>query len=143
MCIRDRTEAARDTLRANDVASSTIHLELFNTIGASAPGKTATKAAPADAATGAQLRFSFEGADETIRLEDGELLLDAALRTGQDIPWSCREAVCGMCRAKVCSGQATPMLENHTLTDDEVEAGFILTCQTHAATAELQLDYDA
>ncbi|MFH5230548.1 2Fe-2S iron-sulfur cluster-binding protein [Antrihabitans spumae] len=92
---------------------------------------------------GAQLRFDFEGADETIQLTDNELLLDAALRTGQDIPWSCREAVCGMCRAKVCDGQATPMAANFILSDDEVADGFVLTCQTRAASEKVRLDFDA
>ncbi|MBJ8337324.1 diiron oxygenase [Antrihabitans sp. YC3-6] len=137
------TEAVRDALLAKDVSRKAIHLELFNTI-ASTSAVTA-KPAPTDATSvaGAQLRFDFEGADETIELTDNELLLDAALRTGQDIPWSCREAVCGMCRAKVCDGQATPMAANFILSDDEVADGFVLTCQTRAASEKVRLDFDA
>ena len=137
------TEAARDVLRGKDIAESNIHLELFNTIGLAPAPKPAEVDLPADVATEAQLRFSFEGADETIELRSGELLLDGALRTGQDIPWSCREAVCGMCRAKVCDGKTTTMMENHSLTDSEVADGYVLTCQTRAASKQLRLDYDA
>lgn len=132
------TEAVRDLLRESDVDAKTVHIELFNTIGV----KTA-EPVQIESAGGATLTFSFEGAEETIEVEEGEKLLDAALRTGQDIPWSCREAVCGMCRAQVRSGEATPMIENHALTDDEVADGFILTCQTMCATENLDLDFDA
>ncbi|TSD96594.1 2Fe-2S iron-sulfur cluster binding domain-containing protein [Skermania sp. ID1734] len=136
------TEGAREALRAKGVDDQAIHLELFNTIGLVPAATQAQPAQEAEVAAGAQLRFSFEGADEAIDMRDGELLLDAALRTGQDIPWSCREAVCGMCRAKLCEGQATPMMENHALTPNEVDAGYILTCQTRAASKKLRLDFD-
>lgn len=48
-----------------------------------------------------------------------------------------------MCRAKVCDGQATPMAANFILSDDEVADGFVLTCQTRAASEKVRLDFDA
>ncbi|MCE5289640.1 MAG: diiron oxygenase [Nocardiaceae bacterium] len=135
------TEGIQTALADLGVDNHKVHIELFNTIGVK-PTEAASAAAEVVGVGSATLTFSFEGAEETIAVEENELLLDAALRTGQDIPWSCREAVCGMCRAKKVSGETTPMIENHSLTDDEVSDGIILTCQSKCASSEVELDFD-
>lgn len=72
----------------------------------------------------------------------GETVLNAALRQRSDVPFACAGGVCGTCRAKVISGDFE-MEENYALEADEVERGFVLTCQTRPTSDHLVVDYDA
>jgi ring-1,2-phenylacetyl-CoA epoxidase subunit PaaE len=69
-------------------------------------------------------------------------VLDAAQKVRGDLPFACKGGVCGTCRAKVTDGEVT-MRRNFALEDDEVEAGFVLTCQTLPVSDEVTVDYDA
>ena len=73
--------------------------------------------------------------------EDGKSVLDAALQNQLDVPYSCQGGVCSSCMARVKSGTAV-MATNQILTDEEVEEGLILTCQAHATSSHLAVDYD-
>jgi ring-1,2-phenylacetyl-CoA epoxidase subunit PaaE len=59
-----------------------------------------------------------------------------------DVPFACKGGVCGTCRAKVVEGEVT-MDSNYALEPDEVDAGYVLTCQSHPTTDRVVLDYDA
>ena len=72
----------------------------------------------------------------------GESILDAALRHGADLPYACKGGVCATCRAKVIEGEVV-MEVNYGLEPDEVEKGFILTCQAHPKTEKVAVDFDA
>jgi ring-1,2-phenylacetyl-CoA epoxidase subunit PaaE len=72
---------------------------------------------------------------------DGKAVLDAALDEGLDVPFACKGAVCCTCRAKVLEGKVT-MDMNYALSDDEVEQGYVLTCQSHPATEKVVISYD-
>ena len=67
----------------------------------------------------------------------GETILDAAMQQGIDPPYSCAGGACGTCRAKVLLGRAV-MDQNHVLDDDEIERGYVLTCQAHPVCEELR-----
>ena len=92
-----------------------------------------------------------EGQTEvTVLLDDEEFtftmkqiddILAAALRNDVDAPYSCQGGVCSSCLAKVTEGKAL-MAKNNILTDDEVDDGFILTCQAHPITSKISIDYD-
>lgn len=69
-------------------------------------------------------------------------MLNAALRVRPDTPFACAGGVCGTCRAKVVCG-TFEMDENFALEADEVEAGYVLTCQTRPTSDTLTVDYDA
>ncbi len=71
----------------------------------------------------------------------GESILDAALRNGADLPYACKGGVCCTCRARVMEGEAE-MEVNYALEHDEVEKGFILTCQAHPRTERVVIDFD-
>jgi ring-1,2-phenylacetyl-CoA epoxidase subunit PaaE len=73
---------------------------------------------------------------------NGESILDAALRHGADLPYACKGGVCCTCRAKVTAG-AVDMEVNYALEPDEVEKGFVLTCQSHPTTEVVHIDFDA
>ena len=72
---------------------------------------------------------------------EGDFILDVAIENGADAPFSCKGAVCCTCKAQVIEGKAT-MDMNYSLSDEEVEEGFILTCQARPASAKLVVDYD-
>ena len=69
-------------------------------------------------------------------------MLDAALAVRADLPFACKGGVCGTCRAKVVEGSVA-MDVNYALEPDEVERGYVLTCQSHPTAQRVVLDYDA
>ncbi|HMQ46829.1 MAG TPA: phenylacetate-CoA oxygenase/reductase subunit PaaK [Saprospiraceae bacterium] len=71
----------------------------------------------------------------------GETILEAALKAGADLPFSCKGGVCCTCRAKLLEGEAAMDL-NYALEPAEVEAGFILTCQAHPLSDHVVVDFD-
>jgi len=73
--------------------------------------------------------------------KDKESVLDAGLRAGIDLRYSCKGGVCSTCRCKVLEGQVD-MDVNYALEDYEVARGFVLSCQSFPATDTLVLDFD-
>jgi ring-1,2-phenylacetyl-CoA epoxidase subunit PaaE len=73
--------------------------------------------------------------------KDGDSILDAAMEQDLDVPFSCKGAVCCTCKAKVTKGKVT-MDANYALSDQEVEDGYILSCQAHPASEEVTVDFD-
>ncbi|MGO9725083.1 MAG: 2Fe-2S iron-sulfur cluster-binding protein, partial [Streptosporangiaceae bacterium] len=63
-------------------------------------------------------------------------------RVRPDLPFACKGGVCGTCRALVTDGQAT-MRRNYALEQDEVDAGYVLTCQAIPTSDQMTVDYDA
>lgn len=123
-----------ETLTKNGVAESKILFELFtssaneDTIAETLDGKTKIQVVVDDE------EFSFT-------MDQKELVLDAVLKEDIDAPYSCQGGVCSSCIARVTEGKAE-MLKNQILTDSEVAEGLILTCQAHAITPTLKVDYD-
>ena len=73
--------------------------------------------------------------------KDGDSILDAAMDNDLDVPFSCKGAVCCTCKAKVTEGKVI-MDANYALSEQEVEDGFVLTCQAHPASAKITVDFD-
>ncbi|MCX6395586.1 MAG: fatty acid desaturase [Propionibacteriales bacterium] len=89
-----------------------------------------------------QVMVSLDGVESTFSLRSaGDTILDAAIQQGLEPPYSCAGGACGTCRAKVLLGRAV-MDQNHALDEDEIERGYILTCQAHPVSEELRIDYD-
>jgi ring-1,2-phenylacetyl-CoA epoxidase subunit PaaE len=72
---------------------------------------------------------------------ENETIVDAGLRLGLEMPFSCRGGMCCTCRAKLHSGEVK-MDRNYSLESWEMAAGYVLTCQAHPITPEVALDYD-
>jgi ring-1,2-phenylacetyl-CoA epoxidase subunit PaaE len=90
-----------------------------------------------------KVSITLDGATFDIDLAfDGESILDAALKSGADLPYACKGGVCCTCRAKVTEGEVE-MEVNYALEHDEVEKGFVLTCQSHPRTERVVIDFDA
>ena len=96
----------------------------------------------ADDADGVVVDFELAGRVSTVVvLPDGAPILDYVLSVRTDAPFSCRNGACASCRAVVIEGEVT-MDHNWALTQDEVDAGQILTCQSHPVSTSLKLSYD-
>ncbi|MDT3398280.1 2Fe-2S iron-sulfur cluster-binding protein [Streptomyces sp. B1866] len=102
--------------------------------GGARPGDTA----PPDRAV---VTATLDGRAGSWPVRDGEPLLDAVLRGRADAPYACKGGVCGTCRAFLVSGRVR-MERNHALEPDEVAAGYVLACQSHPVSEEVELDFD-
>ena len=141
--MNDEAEAA---LLAAGVAPERIHVERF---GVPVPADTGMGAqvvpvqppAPGDA-THCQLTVIRDGVTHAINyLESDNNLLEAAAAAGLDVPYSCKSGVCGTCRAHLDSGEVR-MARNYALEKRDLEAGFILTCQSHPTTPAVTVSFD-
>jgi ring-1,2-phenylacetyl-CoA epoxidase subunit PaaE len=85
----------------------------------------------------------LDGAARTFRLDKtNESILEAGLKAGIELPYSCKAGVCSTCRAKLVEGEVD-MDVNFALEDYEVARGFVLTCQSYPVTDRVKVDYDA
>lgn len=115
---------------------------LYELFGAAQPGRAKMPAAQgAHASDRASARITMDGTTREISLAPGQTVLEAALEAGLEAPFSCTAGVCCTCRAKVLEGEVE-MAVNHALEDDEVRAGYVLTCQSRPLTERLVIDYD-
>lgn len=138
-------QLCRDTLAERGVKEDDVRFELFTTGKPEAPAGQQGRAVEADP-SGANYAISFnlDGTSSSVEspISANETLLNAALRVRADVPFACAGGVCGTCRAKVVSGDVK-MEENYALEKDEVEAGYILTCQTRPCSEAVTVDFDA
>lgn len=72
---------------------------------------------------------------------NGKNILEAGFEAGADLPYACKGGVCCTCKAKIIEGTAT-MDINYALEKEEVEAGYILTCQAHPTSNNLIISFD-
>ncbi len=68
-------------------------------------------------------------------------ILDIALENNIDAPYSCQGGACASCIGRIISGEAK-MLQNHILTDSEIEEGLVLACQAVPTTSSIYIDFD-
>lgn len=129
-------EAARNTLAARGVDEADIHDELFYA------GNGALAEIPADDPEGSTVSFTLNGRTSTLIVDpDGLPILDHALSARPETPFSCRSGACASCRAVVTEGEVR-MDRNWALSNDEVAAGQVLTCQSHPVSETVDLTYD-
>jgi ring-1,2-phenylacetyl-CoA epoxidase subunit PaaE len=130
----------REALTGRGVPRDRVHTELFH----AEPVQRATVAALEGAADGAaEVTIRLDGRASTFPLRpDGPPVLEAALAVRSDLPFACKGGVCGTCRARVVEGSVA-MDVNYALEPEEVERGYVLTCQSHPTSGRLVVDYDA
>lgn len=131
----------RDWLLTRKIAKEKIHFELFTVPGEKTRSGAAKQVLHAEQLS--RVKLKLDGAIINYELPfDGSSILDGALRMGADLPYACKGGVCATCRAKLISGQVE-MDINYALEADELAAGYILTCQSHPRTEEVEIDFDA
>ena len=134
-------EEGRAALTAAGVDPARIRAELFSTDGAPAP---APRAAPVHLPQEGETRVDcvLDGRTHRIEVEPGALIIEAAHDQGVEIPHSCRGGMCCTCRCRVVEGEVA-MDVNYSLEPWELEAGYVLACQSRPLTAKVTLDFDA
>jgi ring-1,2-phenylacetyl-CoA epoxidase subunit PaaE len=131
----------KDALERAGAEASRVHMELFATPGQLKLRPDQPVSAPSDAFD-AQITIHQDGMTFDFSLpSDGSTILDAAMRAGADLPFSCKGGVCSTCKAKVLDGEASMDL-CYGLEPDEVAAGFILTCQAHPKSRKLVVSFE-
>jgi ring-1,2-phenylacetyl-CoA epoxidase subunit PaaE len=89
-----------------------------------------------------QVTVVLDGRTTTLALPRDEPVLDSAQKVRADLPFACKGGVCGTCRARVTAGEVE-MRRNYALEAGEVEAGYVLTCQTLPLSDAVTVDFDA
>ncbi|MGZ8561716.1 MAG: 2Fe-2S iron-sulfur cluster-binding protein, partial [Flavisolibacter sp.] len=130
-------------LEGRGIEGDKIHFELF-TIPGQKQSVVATENLPVnDEGPKAKVSVKLDGIRFDFDLAyESESILDAALKQGADLPYACKGGVCTTCKAKLTEGKVK-MDVNWGLEPDEVEQGFILTCQSHPLTEQITVDFDA
>jgi 3-ketosteroid 9alpha-monooxygenase subunit B len=134
----DTTAAA---LYALGVPHSLVHIERF----VSLPEDTDEVAAPAPkaaaaGAAGGELEVELDGETHIIKLQPGELLIEAMEAAGLQPPFSCRAGACAACMCHLEEGEVE-MATNHVLDESDVEQGWILGCQAIAKSPKVKISY--
>lgn len=134
----DMVMMARETLTGLGVAPVRIHDELFF-------------AGPLDVSTLPPEPLPGEGSVHLTVILDGRAVdtlmapetsvLDAALRVRSELPFSCKGGMCASCKGRIEEGSVT-MAKNYALIDSEIEAGYVLTCQSHPIGNRVVVRYD-
>jgi ring-1,2-phenylacetyl-CoA epoxidase subunit PaaE len=91
---------------------------------------------------GYEVTIVLDGRQTTTTIAPGTPVLDGAQVARPDLPFACKGGVCGTCRARLMDGEVR-MRRNFALEPAEVEAGFVLTCQSLPVSEKLTVDYDA
>ena len=136
-------DEAQAALLAAGVPQERIHIERF---GVALSGNEQVGAAVHQAQAGdaekAQITVFRDGLKREFSFsKEQPSILDAASAAGLEMPFSCTSGVCGTCRAKCLEGEVR-MERNFALEKDEVEAGFVLTCQCRPLTPQVVLSFD-
>jgi len=133
-------DAVRASLLAHGMPAERIKIERF---AASIPKHThVPRPLPQAAHTECEVHVVIDGSQRMFLLEKGvENIIDAGLRNGIELPFSCKGGVCSTCRCKLVEGEVD-MDVNFALEDYEVARGFILACQSYPVTDKITVDFD-
>jgi ring-1,2-phenylacetyl-CoA epoxidase subunit PaaE len=118
-----------------------IHFELFHAPGLAAAQKQDDEKL-SETGPISKVTVKLDGVAFSFDLAyDAQSILDAALSNGADLPFACKGGVCATCKARITEGEVT-MNTNYALEQDEIDAGFVLTCQAHPRTEKVTIDFD-
>jgi ring-1,2-phenylacetyl-CoA epoxidase subunit PaaE len=135
-------DAAEEALLARGVDRDRIHIERF-TAGRTSAMAEAQMEALSKGAAGLSMTVTLDGRTRRVPFDAAVgNILDSARAAGLPAPYACKAGVCATCRARVIGGEVE-MAARYGLTDEEVAAGYVLTCQSVPKGAGVVLDYDA
>jgi ring-1,2-phenylacetyl-CoA epoxidase subunit PaaE len=134
--------AVKAFLEAKGIDKKKIHFELFTTPGQKQQSATGEKGTT-DSGPQSHITVKLDGRsfDFDLALNSDTTILDAALKQGADLPFACKGGVCCTCKARLLEGEVS-MDVHWGLEDEEVEQGYILTCQSHPKTEKVVVDFD-
>jgi ring-1,2-phenylacetyl-CoA epoxidase subunit PaaE len=136
-------ESVKHTLLNSGVDKRKIHTELFTPpeqkttqIGKQQIEKVGSKDKTS------QVSVNVDGVTIEFELSyHGRSVLEEAISKGADLPYSCKGGVCSTCRARLIEGDVE-MTVNYALEEEEIEDGYILTCQSHPRSEKVMIDFD-
>jgi ring-1,2-phenylacetyl-CoA epoxidase subunit PaaE len=133
-------DAAEAALTDRGVAKDRIHIERF-LAGRPSAALAAQMAQLQEKAAGLTLSVTLDGRTRKVEFTEANIL-DSAREAGLPAPFACKAGVCATCRAKVIKGKVE-MAARYGLTDEEIAAGYVLTCQSVPVGEGVAVDYDA
>jgi ferredoxin-NADP reductase len=119
-------------LLGTDVTSDRIHIERFTP----AQPEAVDESAPVDA----QITIELDGRKDTTSHHPGTTILQTARQMGMSPPFSCESGSCASCMGRLLEG-TVEMRVNNALTPDEVEEGWVLTCQSVPTSSSVHVVY--
>ncbi|MFM7668648.1 MAG: 1,2-phenylacetyl-CoA epoxidase subunit PaaE [Bacteroidota bacterium] len=127
------------TLIEKGVKKENIHFELFTSAGSA---KKSEQKQTNEPSFDSSVSLILDGDTYDFNMSSqGKSILDAGYEAGADLPFACKGGVCCTCKAKIIEGSAS-MDVNYALDKDEVERGYILTCQAHPTSEKLVVSFD-
>lgn len=137
----------KNFLEQKDINEKKIHFELFNTSGQKkakvksrwlSGQKSKVESGPESKIT---VKVDGRSFDFDLSLASDTTILDAALKQGADLPFACKGGMCCTCKARLLEGEVE-MDVHWGLEHEEVERGYILTCQSHPKSEKVVVDFD-
>ncbi|WP_332778246.1 1,2-phenylacetyl-CoA epoxidase subunit PaaE [Polaromonas sp.] len=136
----DMMLATSQALQDKGVEKSRIKVELFGTAPKGDKPRTARAAVQGN--DQCEVEVVVDGTRRSFFMQKNQdNLVDAGIKAGLEMPYSCKGGVCSTCRAKVLQGEVD-MDINFALEDYEVARGFVLCCQSYPVTDKLVIDFD-
>ena len=130
---------ARAVLDDLGVDKAKVHFELFYV---DEPPPELHRESPVVSGEVSTVSIVLDGRTSVAAMPKQQSILDSATATRADLPFACKGGVCGTCRAQLVEGQVD-MRRNYALDDDEIERGYVLTCQSFPVSDTVTVDFDA
>ena len=133
----------KNFLEQKDISEKKIHFELFTTSGQKKQDTRNKEQESSSSGPKSLITVKVDGRsfDFDLSLNSDTTILDAALKQGADLPFACKGGMCCTCKAKLLEGEVE-MDVHWGLEHEEVEQGYILTCQSHPKTEKVVVDFD-
>ena len=133
----------KNFLEQKEIPEKKIHFELFSTSGQKKKSDAGSRKSDIPEGPLSKITVKLDGRsfDFDLSLNSDTTILDAALKQGADLPYACKGGMCCTCKAKLIEGEVE-MDVHWGLEHDEIEQGYILTCQSHPKTEKVVVDFD-
>ena len=87
------------------------------------------------------VKITCDNVEYSLETSKDITILELALENDIDAPYSCQGGICSTCLARTIKG-SVKMDNNQILTDDDVDDGLILTCQSRITSSHIEISYD-
>jgi ring-1,2-phenylacetyl-CoA epoxidase subunit PaaE len=133
----------KNFLEQKEIPERKIHFELFTTSGQKKKSEVGSQKSEVDDGPRSKITVKLDGRsfDFDLSLNSDTTILDAALKQGADLPFACKGGMCCTCKAKLLEGEVE-MDVHWGLEHEEIEQGYILTCQSHPKSGKVVVDFD-
>ena len=132
----------RNFLGGKGVDPKRIHFELFTTLASQKRAKRIKTETTFSSSQLSEIIIKEGGKSFKFKMaRDSDSILEVALKLNSGLPFACKGGVCCTCKAKLLEGKVE-MEVNYALEKEQVEAGYILTCQAIPLTEKVVVDFD-